>query len=70
MRTSTLNIIENTLLLYYFRSYSANLLREILKMLDVIYSYSLGETCCGRPQSFPKRRPYGDAFRTSPGPQF
>ena len=50
-RTLVLNIMQNTLLLYYFRSYSPNLLREILrKKLDVTYSYGLGETICGRPQ--------------------
>ena len=46
---------SNSLLLYYFRSYSPNGLCEILLKLAVVYSHSFGETCCGRPENVPKR---------------
>ena len=36
----------------------------------IAYSYSFGETSCGRPQNILKRRPSGDVLGTSPGRQY
>ena len=58
-RTSVLEVIQNTLLIYCFRFYS------LIVLLTVVYSYSFEETSCRDPQNVPKICLQGNVQGTS-----